>query len=44
MLDVRDAMLEILDRETLTELAARTGRGSLDPRGIHADAIAGNRP
>ena len=44
MLDVRDAMLEILDQETLAELAARTGRPSIDPRGIHADALAGNRP
>ena len=44
MLDVRDAMLEILDKETLTELAAREGRASIDPRGLHADALAGNRP
>lgn len=44
MIDVRDAMLEILDRETLAELAAREGRASIDPRGIHADALAGNRP
>jgi Rrf2 family protein len=41
MLDVRDAMLEILDRETLAELAARAGRASIDPRGVHADALAG---
>ena len=44
MLDVRDAMLAILDQETLTEVAARGGRASIDPRGIHADALAGNRP
>ena len=44
MLDVRDAMLEILDNETLAELATREGRASIDPRGIHADALAGNRP
>ena len=41
MLDVRDAMLEILDNETLAELAARPGRPSIDPRGLHADALAG---
>ncbi len=44
MLDVRDAMLEILDTETLAELAARPGRASIDPRGRHADALAGRRP
>ena len=33
MIDVRDAMLEILDRETLADLAARPGRASIDPRG-----------
>ena len=44
MLDVRDAMLEILDNETLADLAARSGRASIDPRGIHADALAGRRP
>ena len=44
MLDVRDVMLEILDKETLAELAARPGHASIDPRGIHADALAGNRP
>jgi Rrf2 family protein len=44
MIDVRDAMLEILDRETLAELAAREGRASIDPRGIHEDALAGQRP
>ncbi len=44
MIDVRDSMLEILDRETLAELAARTGRDSIDPRGRHADALAGRRP
>ncbi len=41
MLDVRDAMLEILDHETLAELAARHGRASIDPRGLHAEALAG---
>jgi Rrf2 family protein len=44
MLDVRDNILEILDRETLAQLAARQGRGSIDPRGRHADALAGQRP
>jgi Rrf2 family protein len=44
MIDVRDSMLEILDRETLADLAARHGRGSIDPRGRHADALAGLRP
>jgi Rrf2 family protein len=44
MIDVRDSMLEILDRETLAQLAARTGRDSIDPRGRHADALAGRRP
>jgi Rrf2 family protein len=44
MLDVRDSILEILDRETLVELAAREGRESIDPRGRHADALAGFRP
>ena len=44
MIDVRDAMLEILDTETLAQLAARQGRASIDPRGIHADALAGRRP
>ncbi len=44
MLDVRDAILDILDRETLADLAARPGRASIDPRGIHADALAGMRP
>ena len=44
MIDVRDAMLEILDKETLAELAARQGRASIDPRGRHADALAGRRP
>jgi len=44
MIDVRDAMLEILDRETLAELAAREGRASIDPRGRHVDALAGRRP
>src|SRR5436309_5850308 len=44
MLDVRDAMLAILDHETLAELADREGRASIDPHGIHADALAGRRP
>jgi Rrf2 family protein len=44
MIDVRDAMLEILDRETIAEMAARQGHASIDPRGIHADALAGRRP
>ena len=44
MIDVRDAMLEILDKETLAELAARQGQASIDPRGRHADALAGRRP
>jgi Rrf2 family protein len=44
MIDVRDAMLEILDKETLAELAARQGRASIDPRHRHADALAGRRP
>jgi Rrf2 family protein len=44
MIDVRDAMLEILDRETIADLAAREGRASIDPRGRHADALTGRRP
>ena len=44
MIDVRDAMLEILDKETLAELAARRGQVDIDPRGRHADALAGRRP
>lgn len=44
MLDVRDNILDILDRETLGDLAARRGRASIDPRGIHAEALAGRRP
>jgi Rrf2 family protein len=44
MLDVRDNMLAILDEESLAQLAARQGRASIDPRGIHADALAGRRP
>jgi Rrf2 family protein len=44
MLDVRDATLGILDNESLAEMAAREGRASIDPRGIHGDAIAGRRP
>jgi Rrf2 family protein len=44
MIDVRDAMLEILDRETIADLAAREGRASIDPRGRHADALDGRRP
>jgi hypothetical protein len=44
MIDVRDAMLEILDSESLAQLAARPGKASIDPRGRHADALAGRRP
>ena len=44
MIDVRDAMLEILDKETLADLAAREGQADIDPRGLHADALAGRRP
>ena len=44
MLDVRDAMLAILDNQSLADLAARPGRASIDPAGIHADALAGRRP
>lgn len=44
MLDVRDAMLEILDNETLADLAARPGRPEIDPRGLHAEALSGRRP
>jgi DNA-binding IscR family transcriptional regulator len=44
MIDVRDAMLEILDKETLAELSARAGQSSIDPRGLHAEALAGRRP
>ena len=44
MLDVRDAMLAILDEESLAAMAARGGRASVDPRGIHAEALAGRRP
>ena len=44
MIDGRDAMLEILDEQTLADLAARPGRASIDPLGRHADALAGQRP
>ena len=44
MLDVRDSMLGILDEETLAAVAARPGRASIDPRGIHGEALAGRRP
>jgi Rrf2 family protein len=44
MLDVRDSMLEILDQESLADIAARPGRASIDPRGIHGEALAGHRP
>ena len=44
MIDVRDAMLAILDEQTLADLAARPGRASIDPLGRHADALAGQRP
>lgn len=43
MIDVRDALLGVLDRETIADLAARHGRQSLDPRGIHGDVLAGQR-
>ena len=44
MIDVRDAMLAILDDQTLADLAARPGRASIDPAGIHTEALAGLRP
>jgi Rrf2 family cysteine metabolism transcriptional repressor len=44
MIDVRDAMLDILDEQSLADLAARHGRASIDPTGLHADALAGRRP
>jgi DNA-binding IscR family transcriptional regulator len=44
MLDVRDATLAILDEQTLADLAARPGRASIDPGGIHAEALAGRDP
>ncbi len=44
MIDVRDAILGILDQQTLADLAARPGRASIDPLGIHAEALAGHRP
>ncbi len=44
MIDVRDAILGILDQQTLADLAARPGRAEIDPLGIHADALAGLRP
>jgi hypothetical protein len=44
MLDVRDATLAILDEESLAAMAARGGRASVDPRGIHTEALAGRRP
>ncbi len=44
MIDVRDSMLAILDRETLADLAGRQGQASIDPRGLHEDALAGRRP
>jgi Rrf2 family protein len=44
MLDVRDSILAILDVESLAALARRPGRASIDPQGIHADALAGRRP
>jgi Rrf2 family protein len=43
MIDVRDAILAILDRETIADLAARQGRSSIDPRGIHSEVLAGLR-
>lgn len=44
MLDVRDATLAILDSQSLADLAGRPGRASIDPAGIHTDALAGRRP
>ena len=44
MLDVRDATLAILDNQSLVDLAARPGRSSIDPAGIHSEALAGRRP
>ena len=44
MIDVRDSMLEILYNDTLADLAALTGRSSIDPRGRHSDALAGLLP
>jgi Rrf2 family protein len=44
MIDVRDAILAILDVESLAQLAQRQGQASIDPRGIHGDALAGRRP
>jgi Rrf2 family protein len=44
MIDVRDAMIGILDEQTLADLAARPGRAAIDPLGTHAEALAGRRP
>jgi len=44
MIDVRDAILEILDNQSLADLAARPGRASIDPAGTHGEALAGLRP
>jgi Rrf2 family protein len=44
MIDVRDSILDILDGETLAELAARSGRPDIDPRHVHGEALAGHRP
>lgn len=44
MVDVRDEILGILDNETLAMLSAREGVESIDPRGLHAEALAGRRP
>jgi Rrf2 family protein len=44
MIDVRDALLDVLDGESLAALARREGRVSIDPRGIHGEALAGRRP
>jgi hypothetical protein len=43
MIDVRDAILAILDHETIADLADRKGRESIDPRGIHSEVLAGLR-
>lgn len=43
MIDVRDSIPEIVDKETLAELVARQGRASIDLRGSRADVVAGPR-
>src|SRR5215210_5197431 len=39
MLDVRDAILDVLDRTTLAEAAARPGVHGLDPTGRYPDLV-----